>query len=176
MPTNEALAAGNAVAEAVMQESRVRRALSVALYAASDGEIPTRALFEALGLVPTIRRLLPRFRDGALDWGCVDSWDDLVPGRFGILEPALSASESLGPRDVVLLPGIAFDIHGWRLGRGGGLYDRAFPPGADSPWLVGIGYTFQWVAEVPHGSRDRRVDAIVTEDGWVWRGRGPDEL
>jgi 5-formyltetrahydrofolate cyclo-ligase len=74
--------------------------------------------------------------------------------------------------DVVLLPGVAFDRNGWRLGRGGGHYDRAFPPGAESPWLVGVGYSFQWLAEVPHDSRDRRVDAIVTEHGWVWRARG----
>jgi 5-formyltetrahydrofolate cyclo-ligase len=172
VPPNEALTAGRAVAEAVMREPRVRRATFVALYSASDGELPTRALFEALGSVPTLRRLLPRFRDRALDWGRVDDWDDLVPGRFGILEPALSTSERLSPRDVVLAPGIAFDIHGWRLGRGGGYYDQAFPPGTDAPWLVGIGYTFQWISEVPHYSRDRRVNAIVTEDGWVRTGAG----
>jgi 5-formyltetrahydrofolate cyclo-ligase len=172
VPTNDALAAGRAVAEAVIQDPRVRRANLVALYSASDGEMPTRALFEALGSIPSITRLVPRFHDGALVWGRVDDWNDLEPGRFGIFESAASISERFSPRDVVLLPGIAYDIHGWRLGRGGGYYDRAFPPGTDAPWLVGIGYRFQWIAEVPHEPRDRRVDAIVTEDGWVWARTG----
>jgi 5-formyltetrahydrofolate cyclo-ligase len=67
---------------------------------------------------------------------------------------------------------MAFDRSGWRLGRGGGHYDRAFSESPGDPWLVGVGYAFQWIAEVPHDSRDRRVDAIVTENGWVWRARG----
>jgi 5-formyltetrahydrofolate cyclo-ligase len=103
----------------------------------------------------------------------VDDWDALAPGRFGVLEPLDSDTERLSPADVVIVPGVAFDRSGWRLGRGGGHYDRAFPSGAPSPWLVGVGYSFQWIAEVPHDdSRDRRVDAIVTEHGWVWRARG----
>ena len=172
VPAEEALAAGRAVAEVVMREPRVYRAARVALYAATDGELPTRALFDALGGVPTIRRLLPRVRRGVLEWGPVDDWDDLVPGRFGVLEPAHATSQRLDPTDVAFVPGIAFDSSGWRVGRGGGHYDRAFPPRTEAPWLVGIAYAFQCIAEVPHHSRDRRVDAIVTENGWVWRAAG----
>src|SRR5262245_43006920 len=133
--------------------------------------MPTRPLFEALRS-QSIPRLLPRFEGGAIAWGRAERWDALCPGPFGILEPPDSTAHALTPHDVVLLPGVAFDRHGWRLGRGGGHYDRAFPPGSPSPWLVGVGYSFQWLAEVPHDSRDRRVDAIVTENGWVWRARG----
>jgi 5-formyltetrahydrofolate cyclo-ligase len=69
-----------------------------------------------------------------------------------------------GPGDLVLVPGIAFDAQGYRLGHGLGCYDAAFPPGAASPPLLfGVAYEFQIVESVPHGSRDRRVDAIVTE-------------
>jgi len=95
----------------------------------------------------------------------VDAWDELRPGRLGILEPAASAPvRTLGPHDVVLVPGVAFDQQGHRLGRGAGCYDAAFPPGAASPALLfGIAYEFQIVESVPHDSRDRRVDGIVTE-------------
>ena len=162
--------AAAAVARAAIEEPRIRRAPRVALYAAIDHELPTRALFESLTPL-SVQRLLPRFEGEAIAWSCADDWNDLAPGRFGIPEPRTSRREVLDANDVVLLPGIAFDRCGWRLGRGGGHYDLAFPPGTAGPWLVGIGYTFQWIVEVPHGSRDRRVDAIVTEHGWVWRAR-----
>ena len=71
-----------------------------------------------------------------------------------------------GPGDVVIAPGVAFDAEGWRLGWGGGHYDRAFPPeAAEAPLLFGLAFELQVVESVPHGSRDRRMDAIVTERG-----------
>jgi 5-formyltetrahydrofolate cyclo-ligase len=167
----DAAAAAALLADAVLEEPRIRRAERVALYAALDNEIPTRALFEALRSL-SIVRLLPRFEGQAIVWGRAEDWDALTAGRFGILEPVDRCAEVLTQNDVVLLPGVAFDRNGWRLGRGGGHYDRAFRPATESPWLVGVGYSFQWLDEVPHDSRDRRVDAIVTENGWVWRARG----
>lgn len=147
----------------------MRSAARVGLYAAYDGELPTRALFDALGSL-AIERLFPRIERGVLAWGTASDWDALAPGSFGILEPT-STTEAPRASDVVLVPGVAFDRRGGRLGRGGGYYDRAFPAGARSPWLVGVGYSFQWVAELPCDSRDRRMDAILTEHGWVWRSR-----
>lgn len=165
----EAAQAAAAIASAALEEPRVRRAARVALYAAFDGELPTRALFEALGSLP-VARLFPRIEGGGIAWARASEWDALTQGAFGIPEPS-AAPEALHSSDVVFMPGIAFDRNGGRLGRGGGHYDRAFPPGAEAPWLVGVGYSFQWVSEIPHDSRDRRVDAIVTEHGWVWRSR-----
>jgi 5-formyltetrahydrofolate cyclo-ligase len=167
----EAAAAAASLADAVLEEPRIRRAERVALYAAQGTELPTRTLFERLRSL-SIVRLLPRFDGEAIAWGRAEDWDELAPGWFGIPEPSDRSGIAPTPEDVVLLPGLAFDRNGWRLGRGGGHYDRAFPPGAESPWLVGVGYSFQWLVEVPHDSRDRRLDAIVTENGWVWRARG----
>jgi 5-formyltetrahydrofolate cyclo-ligase len=169
----DAAAAGAALAAAALEEPRIRRARRMALYAARVDEVPTRALFEALGSL-SIARFLPRIEAGEIAWCRAEDWNELRSGRFGIPEPAAGPSELLTPSDVVLVPGLAFDRGGWRLGRGGGHYDRAFPPGSESPWLVGVGYSFQWIAEVPHDSRDRRVDAIVTENGWAWRAWGPE--
>jgi 5-formyltetrahydrofolate cyclo-ligase len=165
----DAAHAAAAIAAAALEEPRVRRAARVALYAAFDGEVPTRPLFDALGSL-SIARLFPRIEAGAMAWARVCDWESLAPGTLGILEPS-AAPEDLHASDVVFVPGIAFDRSGWRLGRGGGHYDQAFATRAESPWLVGVGYSFQWVEEVPHDSRDRRMDAIVTEHGWVWRSR-----
>jgi 5-formyltetrahydrofolate cyclo-ligase len=170
-PRREAAAAAAAILEAILEEPRVRAASRIALYAALPDEIPTRGIFEGLRCLAA-ERLLPRIEGDAIVWARVDDWAALEPGRFGILEPSAASPSELKPNDVALVPGVAFDREGSRLGRGGGYYDRAFPPGAPSPWLVGIGYTFQWLSSVPHDSRDRRVDAVVTECGWVWRARG----
>jgi 5-formyltetrahydrofolate cyclo-ligase len=137
----------------------------VGLYAALPDEVPSRACFEALrrrGLVCIFPR---REAESSLTFHRVDAWEELRAGRSGIAEPAASAPRQVpGPGDVVLVPGVAFDVHGHRLGRGAGCYDATFPPGAPSPPLLfGVAYEFQVVESVPHGSRDRRVDAIVTE-------------
>jgi 5-formyltetrahydrofolate cyclo-ligase len=168
----EAEQAGRALAAAVVEEERVRAAIRVALYAASAGEVPTRMVFEALGSIRVVR-LFPRLESGEIVWARVEDWDELAAGRYGVPSPGSPPIPGgLNRGDVVLLPGVAFDRFGWRLGRGGGHYDRAFPGSDDDPWLVGVAYAFQWILDVPHDSRDRRVDAIVTEHGWVWRARG----
>ena len=166
-----ALAAGVAVAERACAEPTVAAARRVGLYAAFGGELPTRPLFEALvGGGRTL--LLPRVRPDHLDWSPAERWDDLVPSGFEIPEPLGETVEAPGPGDLVFVPGLAFDAYGHRLGQGGGYYDRAFPHPDGGPTLVGVAYAFQCVEAVPHDSRDRRVDAIVTEREWIWTPPG----
>ncbi len=100
----------------------------------------------------------------------MERWSDLVSGPTGLLEPPAGAPEEVpAAGDAAVVPGVAFDRTGARLGRGGGFYDRAFPPGAaDAPLLVGFAHSFQVVERVPCESHDRRMDAIVTENGMVW--------
>ena len=100
-------------------------------------------------------------------------WSELRPGRYGVLEPPAQAAV-IRPEegDLVLVPGVAFDRAGNRLGRGQGFYDRAFPASAPRPpLLIGVAYQIQLVDAVPHAETDRRVDAVVTELGLHWAGR-----
>jgi 5-formyltetrahydrofolate cyclo-ligase len=151
-----------------MQELAARRPRRVALYASLPDELGMRALFEALaarGLAP----LLPRMVGARIEFAPVRAWSDLRRGARGVLEPARGvAPMRLGPGDVAVVPGVAFDAAGHRLGRGGGSYDRAFGTAAAVPLLVGAGYAFQVRRHVPHESRDRSLDAIVTECGFLW--------
>jgi 5-formyltetrahydrofolate cyclo-ligase len=89
----------------------------------------------------------------------------LVRGAFGLAEPpAALPAQPLGGADLVLLPSLALDAAGRRLGRGGGYYDRAFADApSGGPFLVGVGYDFQLVDEVPAGVGDGRVDMVATE-------------
>ncbi len=144
-----------------------RAATEVALYAHMGNELPTDGIFTALRErgVPT---LFPRCRpEGDLAFVELIDWRALEPGRHGVFEPpAQKAARRLSGGAVVLVPGVGFDREGHRLGRGGGYYDRTFAesePG--SPFLIGLGYAFQVVVDLPYGPRDRVLDAIVSEEG-----------
>lgn len=93
---------------------------------------------------------------------------ELEPNRFGIPEPRGVEPVQAGQMDVVLVPLLAFDARGNRLGSGGGWYDSTFAflgksarPGR--PLLVGVGYAFQQVEALPAESWDIPLDCIATE-------------
>jgi 5-formyltetrahydrofolate cyclo-ligase len=79
-------------------------------------------------------------------------------GKFGIPEPTTPAYE--GKIDLIIVPGVAFDRKGCRLGRGGGYYDR-FLKKQTHATLVGVGYDFQLIDEVPSARHDQRVHRII---------------
>jgi 5-formyltetrahydrofolate cyclo-ligase len=92
--------------------------------------------------------------------------DALVPAALGIPVPLPEADE-LAP-DVLLVPMLAFDDQGYRLGYGGGFYDmtlRSLRANAEATLGVGMAFAGQRVAAVPHDGSDERLDWIVTEEG-----------
>ncbi|MCQ2345948.1 MAG: 5-formyltetrahydrofolate cyclo-ligase [Paludibacteraceae bacterium] len=85
--------------------------------------------------------------------------EPLIKGRFGIPEPNTPAYT--GPIDLILVPGVAFDHHCHRLGRGGGYYDR-FLKNIKGAVQVGVCYDFQLHDDIPHGWRDQPMQRVVT--------------
>lgn len=101
-------------------------------------------------------------------------WSALVTTRFGVREPGPDAVEVPAREiDLVLVPALAFDRAGHRLGRGGGFYDR-FLAREDlaRAWLVGVGFGVQIVPEVPRLGHDRAVDCVISEREIVVRRWG----
>jgi 5-formyltetrahydrofolate cyclo-ligase len=101
----------------------------------------------------------------------------LSPGTYGILEPPTDAPEvSAEELDVLLVPGLAFDLSLRRLGYGGGYYDEtarrlrgaALNPGRG--FLVGVGFDFQLIPNCPAGEADVAIDCVVTDARVVRRG------
>ncbi|MFF7685239.1 5-formyltetrahydrofolate cyclo-ligase [Streptomyces syringium] len=163
----------------VAEEALGRRALelpelagarTVAAYVSVGREPGTRALLETLR-ARGVRVLLPvLLPDNDLDWGLYRGAGHLVRASRGLLEPD---GERLGPdavtkADTVLLPGLAVDGRGMRLGRGGGSYDRVLArlerAGA-TPARVVLLYDEEVVARVPEEPHDHPVHAVVTPGG-----------
>lgn len=109
---------------------------------------------------------LPRVVGEHLTLHWVDGPASLVKGRFGILEPPDSAPiADVRALDLILVPGVAFDHGGGRLGRGRGYYDRLL---AGTPaFKVGVCFDSQIVSKVPCEPHDIRMDAVITPSGMV---------
>lgn len=91
--------------------------------------------------------------------------EPLAPGPLGIPQPAVLDPARIEDIDVALVPGVAFDMDGGRLGHGAGHYDRMLGRDASRAFLVGVAFAFQLVLKVPLEPWDIRMNAVVTEDG-----------
>ncbi len=159
---------GDRISEALAGDDRYRRARSLALYAASGGEPDVQSLF-ALATGSGRKVLLPRCRDDrVLSFHAINRWSDLEVGRFGVLEPHRDNPwVDVATIDLIVVPCVAVDRYGGRLGRGGGWYDRSLPGIEDGvACVVAAVHAFQVVDRVPCGPEDRFVDGIVTESGF----------
>jgi 5-formyltetrahydrofolate cyclo-ligase len=103
--------------------------------------------------------LYPRSEASALVFCRVESLEDLIPGRFGVREPQGPIYPD--PPRVVLVPGLAFDFQGRRLGRGAGYYDRFLATLPSTIRKIGVCFSFQVLTDIPAEPHDQRVDAIV---------------
>lgn len=168
VPPHARLRAGTALARRVARLPAFRRARDIGLYLGRDGEIDPAPL-GALALAQGKRVWLPVVRPrGGLEFA------RLVPGaryarnRFGIPEPACFRRQRrpAGRLDLVVVPLVAFDGEGRRLGMGGGFYDRALA-GARRPALVGVAFALQEVPRLPARPWDVPMDVVVTERGVV---------
>ena len=162
------------LAERALELPELAHARTVAAYVSVGSEPGTRALLDALrarGVRVLLPALLP---DNDLDWGEYAGPDSLARvqhgGKMALFEPAGArlGPEAVTAADVVLLPGLAVDARGMRLGRGGGSYDRVLArlerAGAH-PRLVVLLYDAEVVARVPAEAHDKPVHAVVTPCG-----------
>lgn len=168
----EVARASLAAAARVRELDRWSAAAEVLAYWPTKNEIDTRPLVAELW-GRGARVLLPRCRQGEpglADLACVVCEADLVPGAFSLLEPGPGcALASDAAPDLVLVPGLAFDRKGRRLGFGGGYYDRILArPGMDGALVVGLAHAFQLLPELPADPWDRPVDVLCADGETLW--------
>jgi 5-formyltetrahydrofolate cyclo-ligase len=105
-----------------------------------------------------------------LEWLVAESWDALViAGPFGVREPDPAACARLAPLelDSIFVPGLAFDLRGHRLGRGGAYYDMALAQLDVGTPRLGVMFACQQIEDVPRDAHDQILEGVVTEEGVV---------
>ncbi len=159
--------------DAVLSLPEIQMAGTVAAYVSVGTEPDTRGLVYALWKRGTYV-LLPLLRaDNDLDWASYEGPDSLGPGPHGLLEPTEPPRgvAAITSADLVIVPALAVDRSGMRLGRGGGSYDRALARvGAAIPTIALI-YDDELVEEVPAGPLDRPVRMVAQPGQGITRLR-----
>jgi 5-formyltetrahydrofolate cyclo-ligase len=151
-------------------EPQLHSAHTILFYAPLADELDVWPLLEKLLKSPTVCAL-PAF-DAATQFYSArrvkNLETDIFTAKFGVSEPLAGCEEiPLNQFDLVLVPGVAFDLSGHRLGRGQGFYDRILS--AASGIKCGIGYDFQLLETIPAEAHDAKVDFIFTPSRGVCR-------
>jgi 5-formyltetrahydrofolate cyclo-ligase len=135
----------------------------VALYAAKGSEVETTRI-DAFARGAGLTVAYPRVLDGrVLAFGRA-SLDELAPSRFGLREPAADAPQIAADEIAVfIVPGLAFDRAGGRIGWGRGHYDATFAAASPSALRIGLAYECQVVEQVTREAHDVALHVIITE-------------
>ena len=171
MPDAERAAAARLIRDHVLEMPEVSAAGTVAAYYSVGTEPDTHGLVFALwkrGSYVVLPVLLP---DGDLDWASYEGPDSLAAGPRGLLQPVepVRGPGTVARADVVLVPAVAVDVSGKRLGRGGGSYDRALARVGGQVPTIGLIYDDELVPGVPAEPHDRAVRAVARPShGVTW--------
>ncbi|WP_341926671.1 5-formyltetrahydrofolate cyclo-ligase [Nocardioides psychrotolerans] len=166
-PVVEIGQSAQAICAHLLAADPVRRAASVAAYVSVGTEPGTAPLLDALVAAGT-RVLLPvLLADGDLDWAAYAGAGSLAAARLGLLEPTgpRLGVDAIATPDVVLVPGLAVDDRGMRMGRGGGSYDRALARVPVGTFTCVLLFDDEVGRDVPVEPHDRPVAAAVTPSG-----------
>ncbi|HWV37446.1 MAG TPA: 5-formyltetrahydrofolate cyclo-ligase [Vulgatibacter sp.] len=159
VPAAELAAGSEAIVRRILDLPEIAAARVVTLYRPLKGELAVEPLWHALE-ARGVECLFPRVVRGTkvLAFGTADS---LRPGVWGILEPAPGSERALSSIDAFVVPGVAFDEMGGRMGHGAGYYDATL---AAAPRALRIGACLDrfLLAELPRERHDQSVDLLVT--------------
>lgn len=159
MSREEILGKSRALAELLYGTSQYRQARTIYCYASFNQEVCTGPIMiHALRDGKTVA--VPRMTEYGLRFIQIDTPESLRPGRMGIPEPPADGTPLDDPSALVLVPGLAFDIKGNRLGYGGGWYDRFLKAEPAHP-TVALCYDFQLFEQLPADDYDVPVQLVL---------------
>jgi 5-formyltetrahydrofolate cyclo-ligase len=169
MPDGLRAAASTAIVSRLRDLPAYQGARAVLMYMGFGTEVNTEPFFDAvcadgkMAVLPKINKNGNR-SDWRLTLHPVAGRDQLAAGVWGIREPLPNSPQmDIAAVDLALIPGVAFDRHGRRLGYGGGFYDRLLAGSNPAMLRVCAAFDCQVVDVVPAGDRDQRIHIIITE-------------
>lgn len=154
---------GRLIRDHILQWPEVAAAGTVAAYYSIGTEPDTRSLIFALWKRGSYVVLPVLLGDGDLDWASYEGPDSLAPGPRGLLQPTepVRGAGTVARADVVLVPALAADVSGNRLGRGGGSYDRALARVGPQVPVIALLYDDELLPSVPVMPHDQPVRAVA---------------
>ena len=152
-----------AATENLLKLDVVTQVTTLLLFASLPTEIDTQPIYQRLHNQGK-RLAFPKINSSTQQLTChwVRAWEELIPGKFGIREPYESIELPLEQLDLIIVPGLAFDRQGNRLGRGQGFFDRLLSQTKPKTFHVGLFYAFQEVPLIPADTWDCSLSIIVT--------------
>ena len=166
LTAKESAQAGLSILKTIMQMNVFKRTVNVASYISLSGELCTQDMNEYF--MTRHHLCLPYMvtgQKGKMDFYSFKKGDELVENRFHILEPK-NQPENLvleDKIDVIVVPLVAFDNKGNRMGMGGGYYDRMLKKGRKDCLVIGVAYEFQQVDKLLVEEWDMPMDIVITE-------------
>jgi 5-formyltetrahydrofolate cyclo-ligase len=175
MSDSARMQASRLIRDHVLEMPEVSAAGTIAAYYSIGTEPDTRRLIFALwkrGSYVVLPALLP---DGDLDWASYEGPDSLAPGPHGLLQPTEPARgpATVARADIVLVPALAVDERGYRLGRGGGSYDRALARVGGQVPTIALLYEDELLPAVPTEPHDQRVRLVARPGSGLTRLPAP---
>ena len=142
------------------------QATSILFYISYNGEVSThKMIIESIDNGKTV--IVPKShpQSNSLMLSHLKNWSELEPGCYNILEPKSEFIREVDVQsiDLIIVPGVVFDIFGNRIGHGKGYYDRLLKKAPDIP-SIGLAFEFQMVGKIPVEPHDEKVDRIITEN------------
>ena len=171
LSADQRAAAARALRDAVLELPQAQMAGTIAAYYSLASEPDTHGLVYALWKRGSYV-LLPLLRpDADLDWASYEGPDSLRPGPRGLAEPAEPprGTDAVARADLVLVPALAVDRGGVRLGRGGGSYDRALARVGPGVPTIALVYDGELLDEVPADDHDQRVRLVARPSAGITR-------
>lgn len=167
--------ASMAIARRIARANLLRRGMHIAVYVAFDGEVdlmPLVSVARRMGCIVYVPRIIDRYAR-RMDFIRLPRYTPRVRKNVSPTQLRMHPGGRIHPRqlDMVFTPLIAFDAHGWRLGFGGGFYDRNFAflrsTFRNTPRLIGIAYAFQEISPTVAAAWDVPLDSVITERGVI---------
>ncbi len=148
------------IIDKILHHPKIIESETILFYYSLEDEVYTHTLIIYLkSIKKTI--LLPRITfKGLIEIAPFEDLDSLVEGRYGVMEPKSKTFRRFSKIDVALVPGIAFDSQGNRLGRGKGYYDKLLKK-IPRTYKIGLGFDFQKFSHIPSSHWDVKMDEVL---------------
>ncbi|MFB3117026.1 MAG: 5-formyltetrahydrofolate cyclo-ligase [Gammaproteobacteria bacterium] len=161
LPETTRMVYANSITEQVLKLDEIRNAGTIFIYISFASEVHTHALIKALldaGKTLAVPRIV---NSDTMQAETFSSWEDLVPGELGILNPT-DSTPCDGSFDVAIIPGLGFTLSGHRMGFGRGYYDKWFAQNKVRH-KIALAFELQLVDEIPVEDTDVPMEKIITE-------------